>query len=48
LIKEHQRLKRRLEEVQSPDFLINLKKNIRNAEKEIKDYEKLLQQLHVD
>lgn len=25
-----------------------MKKNIRNTEKEIKDYEKLLQQLHVD
>ncbi len=27
---------------------MNLKKNIRNAEKEIKDYEKMLQQLHVE
>jgi hypothetical protein len=32
--------------VQSPDFLINLKKNIRAAEKEVKDYEKLLLSLH--
>lgn len=40
------RVKKRLEEVQSPDFLINLKKNIRAAEKEIKDYEKLLLSLH--
>jgi len=27
---------------------LNLKKNIRNAEKDIKDYEKMLQQLHVE
>lgn len=40
------RVKKRLEEVQSPDFLINLKKNIRAAEKEVKDYEKLLLSLH--
>lgn len=39
-------MKKRLEEVQSPDFLINLKKNIRAAEKEVKDYEKLLLSLH--
>ena len=32
--------------MQSPDFLINLKKNIRTAEKEVKDYEKLLLSLH--
>ena len=32
--------------MQSPDFLINLKKNIRAAEKEVKDYEKLLLSLH--
>ena len=40
------RVKKRLEEVQSPDFLINLKKNIRAAENEVKDYEKLLLSLH--
>lgn len=48
MIKEHQRVKKRLEEVQSPDFLLNLKMNIKNAEKEIKEYEKLLQTLHVE
>eukprot|EP00347_Sterkiella_histriomuscorum_P015656 403356196 len=48
LIREHQRLKKRLEEVQSPDFLLNLKKNIRSTEQEIKNYEKMLQQLHVE
>ena len=32
--------------MQSPDFLINLKKNIRASEKEIKDFEKLLLSLH--
>jgi hypothetical protein len=42
LIKEHQRVKRRLEEVQSPEFLVGLKRNIRNAEKEVRDYEKML------
>lgn len=46
LIKEHQRVKKRLEEVQSPEFLLNLKRNIRQAEKEVKDYEKMLLQLH--
>ena len=35
-----------MEEVQSPEFLLNLKRNIRQAEKEVKDYEKMLQQLH--
>jgi len=48
LVREHQRLRRRLEEVQSPDFLLNMKKSIRAAEKDIKDYERQLQQLHVD
>ena len=48
LIREHQKVKRRLEEVQNPDFLLNLKKNIRTTEKEIKDHEKLLQLLHVE
>ena len=46
LIKEHQRVKKRLEEVQSPEFLLNLKRNIRQAEKEVKDYEKMLMQMH--
>jgi hypothetical protein len=46
LIKEHQRVKKRLEEVQSPEFLLNLKRNIRQAEKDVKDYEKMLMQLH--
>ena len=42
LVKEHARVRKRLEEVQSPDFLLNLKMNIKNAEREIKEYEKLL------
>jgi len=42
LIKEHQRLKKRLEEIQNPDFLINLKKNLRIVDREIKDNEKHL------
>ena len=48
LVREHQRLKRRLEEVQSPDFLLNLKKSVRDTEKEIKELERQLQQLHVE
>lgn len=41
-------MRKRLEEVQSPDFLLNLKMSIKTSEKEIKEYEKLLQQLHVE
>jgi septal ring factor EnvC (AmiA/AmiB activator) len=37
-----------LEEVQNPDFLINLKKEIREVDKDIKDHEKSLQVLHVE
>lgn len=48
LIREHARLRKRLEEVQSPDFLLNLKKNIRQTEKEIKDFEVQLKTLHVE
>ena len=48
LVREHQRVKKRLQEVQSPEFLMNLKQNIRNAEKEMKEYEKMLQQLRVE
>lgn len=48
LVKEHQRVHKRLEEVQSPDFMLNLKKGIKNSEKEIKEYEKMLQTLHIE
>ena len=48
MVKEHQRVKKRLEEVQSPDFLLNLKMSIKSSEKQMKDYEKLLQTLHVE
>jgi len=48
LIKEHSRVKRRLDEVQSPDFLLNLKMSIKSSEKEIAEYEKLLKQLHIE
>ena len=48
LIQEHLRVKKRLEEVQSPDFLLNLKMSIKGSEKEIQEYEKLLKQLHIE
>ena len=36
LMKEHAKLKKRLEIIQQPDFLINLKKDLRTTEEEIK------------
>ena len=36
LMKEHNKLKKRLELVQQPDFLINLKRDLRTTEEEIK------------
>ena len=35
-MKEHNKLKKRLELVQQPDFLINLKRDLRTTEEEIK------------
>jgi hypothetical protein len=48
LMKEHAKLKKRLELVQQPDFLVNLKKDLRTTEEEIKQQEKLKRQLKVD
>ena len=48
LMKEHNKLKKRLELVQQPDFLINLKRDLRTTEEEIKQQEKLKRQLKVD
>jgi len=48
LVREHQRLRRRLEEVQSPDFLINLKKKLKETDQEIKEHERLKNSLHVE
>ena len=36
LLKEHSKLKRRLEEVQNPEFLIDLKKALKETDDEIK------------
>jgi hypothetical protein len=48
LMKEHAKLKKRLELVQQPDFLVNLKKDLKTTEEEIKQQEKLKRQLKVD
>ena len=37
LVREHTKLKRRLEEVQNPEFLINLKRRLRETELEIQN-----------
>ena len=47
-MKEHNKLKKRLELIQQPDFLINLKKDLKTTEEEIKQQEKLKRQLKVD
>ena len=48
LVKEHARVKKRLEEVQAPDFLLNLKKNLKNVDQEIKDLQMMKKNLHVE
>ena len=48
LVREHTKLKRRLEEVQNPEFLINLKRRLRETELEIQNQQKLTRQLHND
>jgi chromosome segregation ATPase len=40
LVKEHNKLKKRLEEVQNPEFVTNLKRQLKNADEEIKSKEK--------
>ena len=47
-MKEHAKLKKRLELVQQPDFLVNLKRDLKTTEEEIKQQEKLKRQLKVD
>ena len=47
-MKEHNKLKRRLEVVSQPDYLVNLKRDLRTTEEEIKQQEKLKRQLKVD
>jgi hypothetical protein len=47
-MKEHNKLKRRLEVVSQPDYLVNLKRDLRITEEEIKQQEKLKRQLKVD
>ena len=41
LMKEHNKLKRRLEMIQQPDFLLNLKRDLKTTQEEIKQQEKL-------
>lgn len=48
LMKEHEKLKRRLKLIMQPDFLVNLKRDLRVTEEEIKQQEKLKRQLKVD
>ena len=48
MLKEHSKLKRRLEEVQNPEFLIDLKKALKETDDEIKKNEKLSRDLHND
>jgi len=48
LIKEHDKLKKRLKLITQPDFLANLKRDLRVTEEEIKQQEKLKRQLKVD
>jgi len=48
LLKEHAKLRRRLEEVQNPEFLINLKRHLKETEAEIQRQQKITKQLHTD
>jgi len=48
LMKEHDKLKKRLKLITQPDFLVNLKRDLRITEEEIKQQEKLKKQLKVD
>ena len=48
LTKEHSKLKKRLEMIQQPNFLVNLKRDIKTTQDEIKQQEKLKRQLKVD
>lgn len=48
LMKEHEKLKKRLKLITQPDFLVNLKRDLRVTEEEIKQQEKLKRQLKVD
>ena len=41
LMKEHEKLKRRLKKITQPDYLVNLKRDLRATEEEIKQQEKL-------
>ena len=47
-MKEHGKLRRRLEIIQQPNFLSNLKRDLRITEEEIQQQEKLKRQLKVD
>lgn len=47
-MKEHDKLKRRLKLIQQPDFLVNLKRDLRVTEEEIKQQERLKRQLKGD
>jgi hypothetical protein len=40
-MKEHEKLKKRLKKIMQPDYLVNLKKELRATEEEIKQQEKL-------
>ena len=48
LMKEHNKLKKRLDVVSQPDYLINLKRDLRITEEEMKQQERLKRQLKVD
>jgi hypothetical protein len=47
-MKEHNKLKKRLDTVSQPDYLINLKRDLRITEEEMKQQERLKRQLKVD
>ena len=48
LLREHGNLKRRLEEVQNPEFLISLKRQLKETEEEIQRQQKLSKQINVE
>ena len=48
LAREHTKLKRRLDEVRNPEFLMNLKRQLRECETEINKQKKLRKDLHND
>jgi hypothetical protein len=47
-MKEHNKVKRRLEKISNPEYVVSLKKDFRTTEEEIKQQDKLKKQLKTE